>query len=467
MEGDGDGDGKGFGAEAATVTDGTGGRGHVLHHVLAVAFGFGVFEIGAEIVEDAVKAGASGFGAGWTVEEEVLVFGGEVFEGTFDVDLVFFGGELDETQEVGGARAWAHSSVEEGLGPVGNGLGGIEVVDAAKAVAVGAGAVIGVEGEAAGLEAGDVDAAVGAGHGGGVEGLFLLSCLRVLQADEDKAIRHLKGFEDGGFEAARVGLSVGAGFEDDAVDHGFDGVVFALFEAHAVGEFGHFAVDAGAEALLVEGFELFTELALAAADDGGVDRDAFAGGEGSDALNNLLGGLAGDGASAVRAVGLAYAGVEEAKIVVDLSDGADGGAGAAGGGLLFNRDCGGQAIDGIDVGAFHLIEELAGVGGQGFDVTALSFGVDGVEGERGLAGAGKAGDDREGVARDADRDVAEVVLPCATDRNVCDAHAGDLAMFGQVSRIRYFAGREKPGQVGAGRGEMYPMEQQGYTFGSL
>ena len=97
------------------------------------------------------------------------------FEGQLDVDLVFFGGELDEAQEVGGAAAGAHGAVEQGLGPVGDGLGGIEVVDAAEAVALGAGAVGGVEGEAAGLEAGDVDAAVGAGHGGGVEGLVLLA----------------------------------------------------------------------------------------------------------------------------------------------------------------------------------------------------------------------------------------------------------------------------------------------------
>ena len=68
-------------------------------------------------------------------------------------------------------------------------------------------------------------------------------------------------------------------FEDDAVDYGFDCVVFALFEAHALGELGHFAVDTGAEALLVEGLEFFAELALASADDGSVDRDAFPGGE--------------------------------------------------------------------------------------------------------------------------------------------------------------------------------------------
>jgi len=176
----------------------------------------------------------------------------------------------------------------------------------------------------------------------------------------------LQSFGDAGFEAARVvfgcdgrqaGVCVVGGkrLEDDAVDDGFDGVVLALFEAHAFGELGHLAVDAGAEALLVEGFELFTELALAAADDGGVDGDAFSGGEGGDALDDLLGGLAGDGAMAVGAVGLAYAGVEEAEVVVDLGDGADSAAGAAAGGFLLDGDGGGEAVDGVDVWALHLI----------------------------------------------------------------------------------------------------------------
>ncbi len=132
-------------------------------------------------------------------------------------------------------------------------------------------------------------------------------------------------------------------------------MVLALFQAHAFGEFDHLAVDAGAEALLVEGFELFAELAFAAANDGGVDGDAFAGGECGDAFDDLLCGLAGDGTAAVGAVGLADGGVEEAKIVVDLGDGADGAARAAAGGLLLDGDGGGEAVDGVDVGALHLI----------------------------------------------------------------------------------------------------------------
>ena len=326
-----------------------------MHHVLAVALGIGLVQVGAKVVEDAVEAGAGGLALGRAVEQEVLVGAGDLAEGNLQVDLVLVCGELDKSEEVLGAGAGAHGSVEQGLGPVGDGLGGVEVVDASQAVALGAGAIGGVEREAAGLEAGDVDAALGAGHGGGVEGLFLLAGDGILHSDEDEAVRHLKGFTDGGFKATGVvfgsrggsvpdlrveirGTQTRGWLQDDAVDDGFDGMVFALLEAHAFGEFDHLAVDAGTEALLIEGFELLAELALAAADDGGEDGDALPRGLGGDALYDLVGCLAGDGAVAVGAVRLAYGGVEKAEVVVDLGNGADGGAGRSGRGLLLYGD---------------------------------------------------------------------------------------------------------------------------------
>ena len=52
----------------------------------------------------------------------------------------------------------------------------------------------------------------------------------------------------------------------------------------------------------------------------------------------------------------------------------------------------------------------ARVRGQRFDVTTLSFGVNGIESERGLARAGQARDDGQPIARDRDVDVLKVVL---------------------------------------------------------
>ncbi len=213
-----------------------------------------------------------------------------------------------------------------------------------------------------------------------------------------------------------------AGLEHDAVDDGLDGVVLALLEAHALGQLGHLAVDARAEALLVERLELLAELALAAAHDRRVDGDALAGSQRDDALDDLVGGLARDGQAAVGAVRLADRGVEQPQVVVDLGDGADGGARAAAGGLLLDRDGGREAVDGVHVGPLHLVEELARVGGERLHVAALALGVDGVEGERGLARTGEAGDHRQRVARNADVDIAQVVLARSANRNVANAH---------------------------------------------
>jgi len=150
-------------------------------------------------------------------------------------------------------------------------------------------------------------------------------------------------------------------------------------------------------------------------------------------------------------MGLANGGVEEAEVVVDLRDGADGGAGTAGGGLLLDGDGGREAVDGVDVRTLHLIEELPCIRGQCFYVAALAFGIDGVEGEGGLAGAGESGDDGEGVARNGDADVAEIVLARAADGNVSDGHTIQSPSDRRSFRIRH-PGRRLLGWASKGGG---------------
>ena len=58
-----------------------------------------------------------------------------------------------------------------------------------------------------------------------------------------------------------------------------------------------------------------------------------------------------------------------------------------------------QALDQIDVGLLHELQELPGVGRERLDVAPLAFGIERVEGERALARARKPGDDDERVAR--------------------------------------------------------------------
>ena len=63
-------------------------------------------------------------------------------------------------------------------------------------------------------------------------------------------------------------------------------------------------------------------------------RDAS--GKPQDGIDDLLYRLAGHRVAALGAMGLAHPGEQEPQVVVDLGDGADGGAGVVGDALLVN-----------------------------------------------------------------------------------------------------------------------------------
>ena len=193
-------------------------------------------------------------------------------------------------------------------------------------------------------------------------------------------------------------------------------MVAFFVELDGFGDVEDVAVNAGAEETFVaDAGEDIAEFAFAVADERGEEGELGGFAEGEDLVNDLTGGLRGDGTAALVAVGFADAGVEEAEVLVDFGGGGDGGAGVGGGGALFDGDGGGKAFDVVNVGFLELFEELAGVGGEALDVFALTFGVDGVKSETGFTGTAQAGDDDELVARQCEVNVLEVVLPGAGD----------------------------------------------------
>ena len=141
-----------------------------------------------------------------------------------------------------------------------------------------------------------------------------------------------------------------------------------------------------------------------------------------DGIDNLLDGLAGDLPAALGAVGMADPGEEQTQIVVDLGDGAHGGAGVLAGAFLVDGDGRAQALDVVDIRLFHAAQELAGVGGERLHVAALSFGIDGIEGQRAFPGAGNAGNDHQLIAGDGDIDILEIVLAGTFDNNGIQRH---------------------------------------------
>ena len=72
-------------------------------------------------------------------------------------------------------------------------------------------------------------------------------------------------------------------------------------------------------------------------------------------------------------------------MVGNFGDGADGASGGADGVPLAECDGWRYAVDPVNAGSIHSLKELAGIGAEGFRVTSLAFGIEGIESEGGLA----------------------------------------------------------------------------------
>ncbi len=283
----------------------------------------------------------------------------------------------------------------------------------AEPVAGGAGAERGVERERPRLELVGLDVVlVGTRHPLGEAHLLVW----VLLVQIDEVEQHQPGGEvEGSLDRVRQ-PALGGRLRGQPVDHHLDGVLPLFVQLGWLGQLDRVAVDAGAaEALRLQAPEQLDELALAAPDHRREHLEAGALLELQDAVDDLLGGLALDGRPAHRAVRAARAGVEQAEVVVDLGDGADGRARVLRRGLLVDGDRRAQTLDEVDVGLVHLAQELTRVGRERLHVAPLALGEDRVEGETRLAGAGEPGEDDQGVARKVEGDVLEVVLARASD----------------------------------------------------
>ena len=169
------------------------------------------------------------------------------------------------------------------------------------------------------------------------------------------------------------------------------------------------------EALLGRPLGQIRVVALARHDQRREQRDALALVVAQQPRGDRGGALRLDGDVAVRAVLRAELHVQQAQEVIDLGERRHRALAAAAAGALLDGDRRRDAEDRIHVRARGRLHELARVGVEGFEVAALALVEEDVEGERGLARAGHAGDDREAVARDLDVDVLEVVLARVVD----------------------------------------------------
>ena len=141
------------------------------------------------------------------------------------------------------------------------------------------------------------------------------------------------------------------------------------------------------EALRAQGFEDIVALALAGRYQRRQDGQPRFLGQCERRVDHLRDRLCSQRQPVLGTVGQAGTRVQQAQVVVDLGHRAHGGARIVAGAFLLDRDRRRQALDEIDVGLLHQVQELAGVGREGFDVAPLAFGVERVEGERAFSRA--------------------------------------------------------------------------------
>ena len=202
----------------------------------------------------------------------------------------------------------------------------------------------------------------------------------------------------------------------EPVHHHLDGVALILVERRLFAELVKLAVDFRAhESRAAHIRQLLAILALAIAHDRREDVNPRALGELHDLVDDLLHALLGDFSPAVVTERVADAREQQPQVVVNLGDGADGRARIARGGFLLDRNRRRQPLDRIDVGLFHLLEELARIRRERLDVAALPLGIDGVEGERRFSRTRQPGDHDQAIARNFEIDVLEVVLARAAN----------------------------------------------------
>ena len=299
-------------------------------------------------------------------------------------------------------------ALQQGKAAVGRDQGGFVVFHRADARTLRAGALGRVEGKKLRAGHGQTQAASGAYGRGAVE--FFPA---VAAQHKQFAASLVQGeFHGIGQAAAQIR------FLHQTVHHQFDGVLALGVDDRKLLHGVHDAVHAHPDkALLAQLFQPFRVRPLLMLHQRGEDLEAFALRHVQKGGDDLIAGLGGDGNIAARAVGHAEAGEEDAQEIVDFRHRAHGGAWITAAGLLLQGNGRGESLDLVHVGLVHLGQELAGVGGKGFHIAPLPFGVDDVEGQGGLARTGGAADDHQLVPGDVQRDVLEIVLPGAVDMN--------------------------------------------------
>ena len=331
--------------------------------------------------------------------------------------------------EVGDGSKGFDRTFVDGLRRIGHDEPGFDPHHGAQAVAVGAHALRTVEGEQLRRRFFVTQIALCAGVPGAEEQVGGPAVS--LHLDHDGTLSQVQcafdGFDQPGADVVP---------HDEPVRHHFDRVPHVAVEIGILGEVDDLAVHPCTQVPLpAQVLEQVPVLAAAPLDHRRQDEHPRSFRQRQDPGDDLFEGLRPDAFPALRAVRHPHPGVEHAQEIVDLRYRPDGGPGIQPGGFLFDGNGGCQTRDPVDVRFLHLAEELPRVGGERFDVPPLALGVEGVEGQRGLAGTGYAGKADQRVFRKVQVHVLQVVNAGPFDLYGRSGHGKKVGFRGFENRV--------------------------------
>ncbi len=115
-------------------------------------------------------------------------------------------------------------------------------------------------------------------------------------------------------------------------------------------------------------------------------------------------------------------GKQQPQVVIDFRNRPNGGPGVVACGFLLNGNGWGKTFNKIHVRLFHALQKLARISGEGFHITSLAFGIQGIEGQRGFSGSRQAGDHDQPVSGNIHINILQVVLSGAANSDAIRCH---------------------------------------------
>ena len=447
------GDGQGLLLQALALTGGTGALGHALLQLPLHGVGLGLPVAPLQIVDNALKGLVQGTLAPGlvVVEGELLPIGavqndvqhlfGQILDGGVQLEFILFGQgvKVHPGDAIGLDVVPARGSdgpLHNGQILVGDNHVRVNLHLGAQTHTGGAGAEGVIEGEHPGRQLLNGHAAVLTGVVLGEEDVPVLPH----DVDDHQAAGQVGGHLHTVGEAAVDVLP-----DDQAVHHDLDIVFFVLLQLDLLAEIIGDAVHPAADIARLPGIlKDLGVLALLPPDHRSHHLDAGSLGQGQDLVDNLVDGLLLDLLAADGTVGRAHPGPQQTEIVVNLRHGAHGGTGVFAGGLLVDGDGGRKAVNIIHIGLLHLAQEHPGIGGERLHIPPLALGIDGIEGQGGLARSGQAGEHHQFIPGNGHINIFQVVHPGAFYINVT-VHWAFSFSDGQIRGGRSHQGNEVSG----------------------